>query len=196
MSDYARFFEAAPGTPLYERAHAILTERKSASVEVLAFTKSVGMTDVRGHGPASYQFIGDGGRGNDAWKKSPYGYVPRKNTAAGKALAAQVAKLPKCPSFHDAVEAVPGLYASFPVLIYGQNGQCNSMRHISKDRVICSVPWRDIEPSKLEAYKADESYSSCELDHLCWTPPEWLTEIPEWQALKYIADATEQKKAA
>ncbi|WP_288130988.1 hypothetical protein [Microbulbifer sp.] len=55
--------------------------------------------------------------------------------------------------------------------------------------LIISVPWKDIDPEKLEAYRKDKTTGCGSMDHLLWEVPEGWEEIKEWQATKALEEA-------
>ncbi|MBN0977200.1 hypothetical protein JTY93_17285 [Pseudomonas hygromyciniae] len=62
-----------------------------------------------------------------------------------------------------------------------------------------SVPWKDIDPSRLEQYRADKAEGkrfNGELDALLWLPPADWQEVKSWQIEKETEELSAKSEAA
>lgn len=196
-----RYFIADKGTPLVNRMKELHAARCAATKDLLAFVKDIGASEMYGSSPATYvfDFKCSGDADQKTWRKTPprrgtYYFTPRKNTPEGKAMAARIKALPECPRMADALKTVPELPVGFPCVISGGTGYSPFLRYYNLDKplAIVSIPWRDHDEAEIEKYKAENAagtHYSASMDYAQWTPPEWLTEIKEWQALKIIDEA-------
>lgn len=204
MSHYQRFFTAGKGTPLDVALRAILKQRALAAKAVQKFARANGISNVYGNSWESYRFDLKDYKNYDAqkWRKTKpvrgqWFFVPRLNTPEGKALAEQVKALPPFPSWNTALDAVPGLHHGFPAIIEGSTGYSPYVKFYTKDLVLIAIPWRDEDPKKLEKYRKQHGTKgqrewSATMEYLLWTPPDWLHEIKEWEALKLIDEHKEK----
>lgn len=114
-------------------------------------------------------------------------WLPRKNVAEGKAMWQQINAMPQTESIQNALQ-VAGITHGMPALIEGNRWYGPTMGGFPKQGIwFVEVPWRDEDPEKLKAYKAERDAGKrgdCELDHLLWTPPEEWREIKHWEYLK------------
>lgn len=119
-------------------------------------------------------------------------YYPKKTSKRGKEIISQIEALGQPP------EEVNSLIS--PMLPNG----ADFCFHDSETHRIYSaylrgsedagwflvVPWKDVDPVELRAYRADRSKGVCgdaELDHLLWkVPTDKFEEIKEWQMLKAL----------
>jgi len=202
--DY-RYFQVTEG-PLFDAFVKIVEQRRKAGVALRKFMKKHGISDTYGGAPAEYRFDLDdpANRDDKKWRKvkqrgGRFFWEARKNTPEGKALAAEVAALPVYPAFNDALDVVPGLTGGMPLVIDGNAGYRAHIRFYSmRDPkvIIVAVPWKEVDAKKLAAYK--KQAASKKRNHWChelefaqWTPPAWMVEMKEWEALRLI-DETQQ----
>ncbi len=208
MTIYQRYFRVTTG-PLVEAACALEAEDKKSREVVLNFVKEIGAINMYSRsGGAITGFQFEKTPDQYIWKQpNSFGhYLPRKNTAGGKEMAQRIASLPIIQGFDPALRTVD-LTEDNPV-IFG-DGKCY-FATITGSALLkvffVSVPWRDIDPEKLQQYKqeraADKHYS-VELDHLCWTPSQDMHEIKRWELEKEIEELnaklrqiSEEKKGA
>lgn len=197
-----RYFTADKGSPIHVDLARIFTERRKGSKALRAFMKRYGIASVYGTTPADFRFDFNCTGKDDfnlKWSRVRGSrfirYRPRRNTAEGKALAVEIGALPPMPAIDEAINVVPGLHSGFPLVFGG--GKCYSafIRYYHHDTgtLVVSVPWQDVDPKELAAYvkqaKSKRRHSwSADMDFAQWTPPDWLREIKEWEALKLIDD--------
>jgi hypothetical protein len=194
-----RYFVAKPGSPAYTRILEISDQRHAARGAIKAFLDETGASQMYGTNPASYLFDFKSEPDREVWSKTKphrgeYYFRPRRNTPAGKAMAERIKSLPECPSWNEAVAAVPGLEFQFPIVSDGNVGYRPHLRYWSHkaEVMIVQVPWRDYPQDEIDAYAKDRAagtHFSASLDFAMWQPPEWMTEIKEWEALKLIDDS-------
>lgn len=199
---YHRFFVVSEG-PLIEAMRSVIGQRRKSERAIRAFMKKHGVTNVCVRDAASYRFDLKEYKNYDQskWRKTKpvrgaYYFVPRKNTPNGKVLAEEVKALPSHPSFNKALEVVPDLPVGFPCVIEGNTGYSPYIRFYSmRDPalVLVSIPWKETDEKELAAYKKQAASKkrhtwSASLDYAQWTPPDWMREIKEWEALKIIDD--------
>lgn len=189
-----RFFRAAPGTPAFNRFQEVADIRQKASVRIKEFGDRIGARQVFGTSPKNYHFSFDTPPDRNVWRKVRNHYTPRKNTPGGRELVQEINTLPSCPSWDDVFQEIPGIENRFPYVIVDSMGYTPFIRYgsLKHGLLIISVPWVEYPPEKLEAYKAERAvgdHFDTGLEHALWTPPEWLTEIKEWEALKLIDEA-------
>jgi hypothetical protein len=206
MSKRDRYF-IDRGGPFLQALRRIREERKAASSVLLKFVEEIGASKMYGTTPASYLF--DFNRDSDAdpkvWSKTKprrgeYYFRPRRNTPEGKAMAARIKALPECPSFDDAIESIPGL-RRFPIVTEGNRWFAPYLRFMpSGDSfAIAVVPWKDYSAEEIDSYRKEReagTHYSASLDFAQWTPPDWLQELKEWEALKIIDEHSAKKSAA
>lgn len=125
-------------------------------------------------------------------------FKPRRNTKAGRQMAARLKKLPRILDHNQAVKVV-GLDTG-PAVIEGNTWYRPVIWGWGADDPLffVKVPWRDFDPEILEAYRimrdADE-FMCTYLDYAMWEPHPSMHEIPEWQVLK-ITDERNKGDAA
>jgi hypothetical protein len=116
-------------------------------------------------------------------------WLPRKNVPAGKAVWAEIDRLPK-PQPIDSVLSQVGLSTGFPDVWDGGKGYAPQIWGYGAPRNIwfVSVPWKDVDPAKLEAYQKEKAGGShdSELEAFLWTPPSNWTEVKRWQIEKEV----------
>lgn len=192
-----RFFLDHNGR-ITDKVRKLLALSDSVGQEVIAFRDSIGAARVAPSGD-SYVFTFDQKPDSRLWTSDRGGcyYRPRKNTTEGKELRAKVNALPRYPNLADAIGLIPGLSGSSMGVLEGNTMYRTFIRYYNLDLgvVIVSVPWPEVDEQKLADYKAQVEGPSEErthwnhtLDHMLWTPPEWLREIKEWEALRLIED--------
>lgn len=116
-------------------------------------------------------------------------WLPRKNVPAGKAIWAEIDRLPK-PRPIDSVLSQVGLSTGFPDVWDGNKGYAPQIWGYGAPRNIwfVSVPWKDVDPAKLEAYQKEKVEGSHDdtLEAFLWTPPSNWTEVKRWQIEKEV----------
>lgn len=115
-------------------------------------------------------------------------WVPRKNVPAGKAIWADINQLPT-PSPIEQALRLANLEPGLPMLTDGGRWYGPQLWGYGAPRNVwfVSVPWRDEDPSKIEAYKEANAKGKTfnrDLDALTWTPPSNWTEVKRWEIEK------------
>ena len=114
-------------------------------------------------------------------------WVPRRR-GPGAEIWKEIESLP-CPEpIENAlklVELTPGI----PCLTHGNRWYAPTVWGYSAPTPIwyISVPWKDVDPEKLEQYKIDRAAKTTfdrSLDHLLWEVPAGWTEVKRWQIEK------------
>jgi hypothetical protein len=201
-----RYFLAEVGSPLMLRLHELHQQRVAAHDALKAFIEEIGASNLYGNSPAGYVFDFDNAPDKQVWRKTPtrrgqYFFTTRKNTQEGKAMAERIKALPDFPRADDALRMIPNLGVGFPCVIEGGRGYSPFIRFADTDQGVCvvSIPWRDFPAEELANYQAEHAagtHYSASYVHALWTPPEWLREVKEWEALKVIEDYTAAAVAA
>jgi hypothetical protein len=115
-------------------------------------------------------------------------WVPRKNTPEGKAIWEDIKQVPLPEPVNSALRLV-GLSHNFPELHHDGKWYSSGLWGFGKPISIwyVSVPWMDVDPDKLAAYKVDRAAGgkyNDNFEHLSWVVPEGWAEIKEWQISK------------
>lgn len=184
MSKTERFFIAnGKKTPLHVEIARRVKARRAATSAIKAFMVKHDIDNMYGTKPSEYLFDPKDGNNYDKQKwsvvKRPRGawYIrPRRNTPEGKALAEEVKALPECPNLEDAIGVVPGL-GRFPMIFTSNRAFYPFIRHFNHKTglAVIEVPsWEG--KTKVADHKAAQQ----------WTPPPWLREVKQWEALKAI----------
>jgi len=199
-----RLFIARSDSPLHAEIARLTSDRRKAIKVLRAFMKSEGCSDMYGTSPATYQFDFKSMADVDQRKwtqvkrrTNPRGWEilfrPKRNTPEGKELLARVKALPNCPSIESAINIVPGLRHRSPMFFDGSYGYYAFIRHYSHRTglLVVSVPSPEVDAKKLSAYAKQAASSKrtrwddC-MDAALWSPPEWLSQVKEWEALRAI----------
>ncbi|MBD1553859.1 hypothetical protein [Pseudomonas typographi] len=115
-------------------------------------------------------------------------WLPRKNVPGGKAIWEEIDSLPTTSPIAHALRLVdlePGL----PMLTSGGRWYAPCLWGFGAPHNIwfVSVPWKDVDPEKLAAYRAEKAEGKCfdrGLDALIWEPPADWAEVKSWQIEK------------
>lgn len=177
-----RFFVAGKNSPLRAELLRIANVRRKNHAALRKFMKKHGVTNAYGTEPKQYRFDVDNADPVKWAKTKPqrgqFFYVPKKTTPEGKALRAEVNALPDMPTLESAINIVPGLNSNFPMVFTESRAYYPFIRFHSGDLTIVIVPTVDKKPK-----------NNVNLDAYNWTPPPWLREVKEWEALKLIDEA-------
>lgn len=200
MSVYRRYFRVSSG-PLIDELKRMFAQFEEYKSVVGKIAEEVGAEQewlVHGSSFGGFRFKTQPDM--KLWREvSGYDnmYYPRRTSKEGKALYERIKKAPERPDFNKALDVINVSGAWL-------NIDWNKMTHAgfvylnpSDDTTFIQVPWRDVEPAKLEEYKAKRAaggHREEELEHLLWTPHESMTEVKEWEYLKHKSDR--QEKAA
>lgn len=115
-------------------------------------------------------------------------WVPRKNVPAGKEIWADIKQLPNPEPIENALR-LAGLEPGMPFITDAGRWYAPGIWGHGAPRNIwfVVVPWKDVDPQKLEEYKAIKAAKKgfdCDLEALLWTPPAEWTEVKHWQVEK------------
>lgn len=197
MSVYYRYFRAESG-PLVDGVKRIERENE-ASIEQW----QVLIDEFKA---ASICFNSDGKIAAVAFKDTPdvrlwrpvrNGYLPKRNSKAGRALWQKIENAPIAIDPSMALRAA-GLEPLGPTLIhdgYGYYNQLNTAQGVCFIR----VPWLDVPDAEMTEYREKNAagiHSSCSMDHLQWTPPAGLVELKEWEFLRDWEQLTQTQEHA
>lgn len=188
---YTRYFRVTSG-PIMDRAVEIVAANAEARKAVAAFCEEIGATESLSYKDgrrAGFKFPSTPDQ--SVWKQpNSFGaHMPRKNSAAGREMLARIEALPRILHIANAIEAA-GLCCDAPLLISDRCGHFATITgHPSLGVLFIGVPWSDIDPKELDAYKAKREAGerwSIEMDHLCWTPSADMRELKRWEVEKEI----------
>lgn len=117
-------------------------------------------------------------------------WLPRKNVPAGKEIWADIKQLPTPEPIENALR-LANLEPGLPMLTDAGRWYSPSLWGYGAPRNIwfVSVPWLDVDPEKMAAYKSDKAEGKCfdrDLDALSWEPPAGWTEVKRWQVEKEV----------
>nr|WP_162486479.1 hypothetical protein [Stenotrophomonas acidaminiphila] len=199
-----RLFIANPGSPLHAEVTRLTIERRKAIATLRAFMKAEGCSNMFGASPASYLFDFKSMDKVDLRKwtaikvrtgmrSTTTRFRPRRNSPEGKLLQERVKALPACPSVDTAIEVVPGLHFETPMAFDDTHGYRAFIRYYngSSGLLVVSVPTPAVNAKQLQAYdrqrksKKPKSWD-INMETALWSPPEWLRQVKEWEALQAI----------
>lgn len=126
-------------------------------------------------------------------------WIPRKNTPEGKEVWASIDQVP-LPKPVDSALAAADLAPNIPALFHGSKWYAPTLWGFGKPVSVwfVSVPWLDVDPEELKAYKTDREARTRRdgnLDHLLWTAPEGWAEVKHWQIEKESEEINARTKA-
>ena len=127
-------------------------------------------------------------------------WIPRKNVPAGKAIWEEINSLPSPSPVEHALRLV-GLEPGLPMLTDAGRWYAPTLWGFGAPRNIwfVSVPWKDIDPSRLEQYRAEKAEGkqfNGELDALLWQPPANWQEVKSWQIEKETEELSAKSETA
>lgn len=125
-------------------------------------------------------------------------WVPRKNTPEGKEVWAAIEQVP-LPAPVDSALKLADLSPNFPALCDGGKWYAPALWGFGKPVGVwfVSVPWLDVDPAELEAYKVERDAKTRfdrDLDHLSWAVPEGWVEVKRWQIEKEYEELSASAK--
>lgn len=200
MSMYQRYFRVTNG-PMLEKAREIETQREQDRAAMIAFCNEIGAENAlhyRDGSCAGFKFKSSPDK--NVWKQpnSFNAYMPRKNTAEGRAMQERIKALSTIAPVADAIKVI-GLEANCPVLIDGRAGYCSTLTGSAHLGVLfVGVPWRDVSPEEIASYRQENEagrYFSIEMEHLCWEPSADMVEIKRWELEKEIDELNARLKS-
>lgn len=197
MGVYKRYFRVASGA-LIDEIEKIKAQRDAASAALDELRPKVGAKDAWFWKDGTFAcFTFEKDPDPAVYRRTKYGWVPKKNCKEGKAIWAEIKKVPACPHYERALLAVE-LNPDIPCLTDGSVAYWPALGGFpGKNIWFISVPWKDVDPDEMADYIAKNeagTHYNRDLDHLRWTPPaDWL-EIKEWQYLKEWEELSEESK--
>lgn len=194
MGIYRRYFEVAEDSPIGETMKQINLSRSAYWGELEKLKEELGAESVHFY-TESGEFAGfmfdESKRDNSLWCKPTKDNLvrPRLGSKSGKAIAKRIRALPQPVSLEEIYQA-SGLGHGKILMFSGMTMHNASVGFRPNPfTLIVSVPWKDIDPSELEAYRKDETVTKSEMEHLLWEAPGGWEEIKEWQATKVLEEA-------
>lgn len=187
---YHRYFKVTSG-PLIDELNRIRASRDAAFEQWKVFCEEIGANQYLLFSNGSFGgFMFPSPPDMNVWKKNKRdkGYTPRKTSPAGKELWKKIQSMPIMEPFDNALVKLD-LPVRFPVIFHGQYAyRCTLCGFFKEGVFFVKVPWKDVDPKELEQYKIDRdagTRGNCEYEHLLWTPRESMTEVKEWEFLKW-----------
>lgn len=201
MSIYRRYFSVPADSATGQQLQAIHETRRNYAAALQELCKEVGANSVHFY-TESGAFAGfrfdEAKRDNATWRKPDKRNLvrPRLSSKAGKAIAARIAAIPKPVELRAMFEPV-GLGHGQMLMFEGLRMHNAGLECTHEPFVlIVSVPWKDVDPAELEAYRQDKSRSDTNLSHLLWQPPADWEEVKGWQAEKLLDEARSAQQDA
>lgn len=202
MSVYRRFFRVTEG-PMVEEIDRLQDLWAAAAVHAEKLAKQVGgefQTWESNGGFAGFTFKEAPCQKTYRLLKKHRLWVPRKNTPEGKEVWAAIDQVP-LPAPVDSAMKLVDLTPNFPALFHGGKWYAPTLWGFGKPISVwfVNVPWMDVDPAELEAYKIERDAKTrrdTNLDHLSWTVPEGWTEVKHWQVEKEAEEINERRKAS
>jgi len=191
MSVYKRYFRVTNG-PMVEEIDRLFELRFAASARYKEFGDKYGATETHSfeRSGAFAGFVFNTPPDQAVYRRDAKTrlWLPRKNVPAGKAIWAEINELPKAHTVEYAPR-LAGLEPGMPFLTDAGRWYAPSLWGFGAPRNVwfVSVPWMDVDPDKLAAYKADKAEGKRfdrDLDALSWEPPAGWTEVKRWQVEK------------
>jgi hypothetical protein len=113
------------------------------------------------------------------------GWWPKQNTKEGK----QLQRIFREVETKDPNDALKEVGLSNDPCMFGC-GRCYfpTLTCIPEDPLVIyiTIPWKDVDPEELKAYKEDTNWRDCSLDFLSWEPSPDMVEVKEWEMQKHI----------
>jgi len=202
MSVYKRYFRVTKG-PMVEEIDRLQDLMTVAAVHAEQVAQQVGgdfQTWQSSGGFAGFKFKTAPCQKTFRLLKKHGLWVPRKNTPEGKAVWAAINQVP-LPAPADSALKLVDLTPNFPALFHGSKWYAPTLWGFGKPVSVwfVSVPWLDVDPAELEAYKAEREARTRRdgnLDHLCWEVPAGWEEVKHWQVEKESEEINASAKAA
>jgi len=136
---------------------------------------------------------------NGAWRRMKYGWVPRRNTKAGRELGQRWRYLPSLPELAAVLKHYGNAHEGMGVLMEG--------RYFARPQVIgweeanvfyLVMPWtatqaeideyrahrEEVARAEREGRKLDKTSWDADLEFHLWTPPAEFVEVREWEFIK------------
>lgn len=192
---YKRHFRCTSG-PLLEEVQRLSQQQDIAGTKAKLLAESLG-AELRvwtSGGIAGFRFKD---KPDPAiWKKpnSRGLYWPRKNSAEGKRVLAEIKDLPNYPSINEALHLVGLPGNGLPVIFSHMDSKaysCQIYGAPAKGVIFLQVPWRSGREDEVKKYRHQKEtgkYFNCELEHLMWEPSPELEEVEEWEIQKQISE--------
>lgn len=191
MSVYIRYFRITEGPIVAEidRLFELRTAAGKLYAELAVKYGATGASNYDRSGTfAGFTFAGRPDQDVYRLDKKTRLWVPRKNVPAGKAIWAEIKSLPAPAPIEHAMR-LAGLEPGLPMLTDSGKWYAPTLWGYGAPRNIwfVSVPWKDVDPEKLEQYKVDKAagtHFNRDLDALLWEAPADWTEVKRWQIEK------------
>ena len=196
MNIYRRYFRVESG-PLVEAVNQSIKVNKEAHEKYLVLLEEVGATDqyyqVDGRLTAM-QFRED--PDTKLFKRVPRcsgGWFPKLNSKKAKNIAEKFKEV-KTISERGCLSSV-GMGGFLKMLDSGQ-GYRDTMVVIPSDPVVVfvSVPWFDVDPEKMKAYKKDKSRTTTNMEAVLWKPTKGMVEVKHWEFERAVDEWNESIK--
>ena len=188
MSVYKRYFKIQC-SDLIGNIEANLNHRNQYFSKLRKIGKKYGATNIYA---ADEVFTGfefkNPDRGIFRQDKRGNGWLPKKNCAEGKAIIKAIDELGTKPVDVDSLLADHIPTWKFSIVEIPKLYRCGIFGSINAGWFV-SVPWKDVDPVKIEAYRAQPKKSDSTMDHLCWLPPENWLEVKLWEVEKALDEA-------
>ena len=190
---YYRFFKVTEG-PLIDELNRMREINNQNTDGYGAIAKELGVTQWMMFGNLFGGFLFDSPPDMKVWKQVPkYSklYSPRKNVPAGKDLWQRINAVVRKVDYNDALKVIDAPRHWFCIDANRMTRAALCAGIIGEGTVFVQVPWKDIDPAKLADYKANKEsaeprvWFDGELDHLLWQPHPSMTEVKEWEMLKW-----------
>ena len=125
------------------------------------------------------------------YKRTRYGWYPKKNSKVAKAIAARIEGV-KTSTVDSCLKHV-GL-SSNPTIFMSTKCYYPTLTILPYEPPVLylSVPWYDEDPEVIKEYNADENRMSRNLDAIQWTPTQEMVEIKRWERDKAIDEWNEK----
>lgn len=191
---YYRYFKVTSG-PLLEELTRMKAINDENAAGYGAIATDLGVSQWMMFGTCFGGFIFDTPPDSKVWRQvQNYSkvFAPRKNVTAGKELWKRISAVVRKVDYNDALKVID---VSRSWLCVDHNRMttaalCAGL--IGESTIFIRVPWRDVDPEKLAAYKAQRELPKDqrttwdeELEHLLWTPHPSMVEVKEWEMLKW-----------
>lgn len=200
MSVYKRYFRVTEG-PMVDEIDRLQELLSAAAVHADKVAKQVGgefKTWQNSGSFAGFTFKAPPCQKTYRLLKKHGLWVPRKNTPEGKEVWAAIDQVP-LPDPAESALKLADLTPNAPALFSDSKWYAPTLWGYGKPVSVwfVSVPWLDVDPEELAAYKKDRAAGSrCDsnLEHLSWEAPEGWVEVKRWQIEKESEELSATEK--
>lgn len=129
------------------------------------------------------------------YKHIDSGWYPKQNSKEGRELHKRFAAV-ATENQNVALDVVGLGNGEAPFLMDGMSLHWPSIVTLPSDppTSYIVVPWKDVDPAELEAYKTDNNTNSMTMDALLWEPTPEMTEVKSWEVDKAIDEWNNRTK--